>query len=120
MQHSTTAPGGNGKPGGGGPARLNPLEPPHLADLGRSGLGPEQVEACGFYTETSARRLGDLLRWDGPAAALGHCLVLPFRGPDGAPTGYARVKPDRPRVDARGKPVKYESPRGLPNRAYFP
>ena len=54
------------------------------------------------------------------ANALTACLCLPFFGPDGRPLGYVRCKPDRPRADAKGKVVKYESPVGAPNRAYFP
>jgi putative DNA primase/helicase len=35
-------------------------------------------------------------------------------------SGYRRLKPDRPRNGKNGKPAKYEAPKGLPNRAYFP
>src|SRR5207248_1126878 len=35
--------------------------------------------------------------------------------------GYVRLKPSKPRIDGRtGKPVKYESPVGRPNRLYIP
>ena len=35
--------------------------------------------------------------------------------------GYTRLKPDRPRKSKDdGKPIKYESPKGSTNRAYFP
>jgi hypothetical protein len=46
--------------------------------------------------------------------------VIPFSQADGSPTGYVRLKPDRPRRDRKGRPVKYESPRGQPNRGYLP
>jgi Domain of unknown function (DUF3854) len=47
--------------------------------------------------------------------------VIPFVDAGGKPTGYIRLKPDCPRADQKtGKPIKYESPVGLPNRAYFP
>jgi putative DNA primase/helicase len=96
------------------------LERQHLEDLHASGLSDEQISLCGFYSEKSPSRVSELLRWKSPATKLGPCLVIPFAGPDGKPTDYARVKPSRPRKDAVGKPVKYESPAHRPNRAYFP
>jgi hypothetical protein len=96
------------------------LLPKHLKDLRSSGLSDAQISACRFYSEKAPGRVSDILRWGKPASKLGHCLVIPFLGPDGEPTGYARVKPDYPRKDSVGKPVKYESPVGLPNSAYFP
>src|SRR5262249_36510525 len=39
----------------------------------------------------------------------------------GVVNGYVRLKPDRPRLSKKdGKPVKYESPKGSGNRAFFP
>jgi hypothetical protein len=132
----TAGPGGaaaNGKPR---------LLPKHLADLRASGLSDTQNDACGFYSEKSAAKVGEILRWgkttskgrakpgNEPAAKLGYCLVIPFIGPDGRPmcyegadgkpVPYQRVKPDTPRRDEAGKPIKYESPAGLPNRVFFP
>jgi hypothetical protein len=78
------------------------------------------IEACGFRSEDRAAKIGELLHWRGPANGLGPCLVLPFFDADGTPTGYVRAKPDHPRTDKEGKPVKYESPKGQPNPAYFP
>lgn len=97
------------------------LLPRHLADLRASGLTDEQIRVCGFYscsdTVALARLLGRKNRR--VVAALGPCLCIPFPNADGSPSGYVRCKPDAPRV-ADGKPVKYESPVGTPNRAYFP
>src|SRR4051812_43697384 len=89
------------------------LLPQQLADLRRSGLADEQIRACGIYSAADPAEIARLLRWARCAAALAPCLAFPYLGADGRPTGYVRVKPDRPRRDKRGKPVKYESPRGV-------
>jgi putative DNA primase/helicase len=69
-------------------------------------------------TATDVERV---LRWRRYDGRLGECLCIPFTGPDGKPVGYARLKPDRPRnSNEDGKPIKYESPKGSSNRAYFP
>ena len=95
-----------------------PLHPDHLADLRRSGLSDDQIRRCGFRSEADPKVITKLLNWTKPGK-LGTCLVIPFVGPDGSPTTYARLKPGSPR-SAGGKPVKYESPAGTANRAYFP
>ena len=92
----------------------------HLADLRKSGLSDAQAAACGFYSECDPHKvvalLGNYLR-TASAAKLGACLVIPYHGPDGAPAGYARLKPDKPRTDRKkgGRVIKYESPAGRPN-----
>jgi hypothetical protein len=104
------------------------LLPQHLADLRRSGLSDQQIAACGFYSISDPREIAEHLGWDGKmyttavvgARALGPCLAIPFFGADGNYTGYTRLKPDKPRTDKNGKPIRYESPRGKPNRAFFP
>lgn len=106
---------------GGGENTLPRLLPQHLADLRASGLSDDQIERCGFYSESDPAAVAKLLgRTDRAAvAALGPCLCIPFRGPDGRPLGYVRCKPDRPRRDG-DKAVKYESPVGRSNRVYLP
>jgi putative DNA primase/helicase len=103
------------------------LLPHHLADLRRSGLSDETVRAAGLYSTGKPADAMRLLGCHGPKAiALGPCLVFPFFGPDGRPTGYARLKPDHPRRDppkngeGAGRLRKYEAPAGQGNRAYFP
>jgi hypothetical protein len=92
------------------------LLPQHLADLRASGLSDDTIRRCGFHSVITPTQVTRLLRWRGRAKALGACLAIPFTQ---AP-GYVRLKPDNPRRDRRGKAVKYESPVGRPNRAYFP
>src|SRR5206468_1319178 len=100
----------NGRPGG--------LLPHHRADLRASGLTDDQIARCGFYSESDPAAVAGLLGWKGPATVLGPCLCIPFRGPDGRPAVYVRVKPDCPR-ERKGKPAKYEAPVGRPVRAYL-
>ncbi|MCK6486242.1 MAG: phage/plasmid primase, P4 family [Phycisphaerae bacterium] len=91
----------------------------HVVELRASGLTDETIRAAGLY---SAR--GDvvsrLLGWRSKAGPWSAALVYPYRAADGADAGFARVKLDFPRRAGRGKPVKYESPCGRQNRAYFP
>src|SRR5262245_14464205 len=101
-------------------APLPDLSESHLADLRASGLSDETIRACGLFSEIDAVKIGETLNWNGPAETLGACLVIPFFDLDGRPNGYMRVKPTCPRKDKDGKPIKYESPRGEVNRAYFP
>ena len=98
-----------------------PLLPQHLADLRDSGLSDETIRACGFRSTTDAEEIKGILRWKASAERLGPCLVIPFFYADGTQiSGYARLKPDCPISDTKGKVRKYESPKGLPNRVFLP
>jgi hypothetical protein len=109
-----------------------PLAPNHLDELRASGLSDETVSAAGLATVTDPKLISGMLGHVSPAAArkLGACLVFPFRDPDGNPMtrahpeggerAYVRLKPSHPRADKKGKPIKYESPAGTPNRLYIP
>jgi putative DNA primase/helicase len=100
---------------------LTRLTPRHLADLRASGLSDEQIIACGFYSLQAPESIRQRLQWKKYDGSLGDCLCIPFMGLDGKPTGYSRLKPDRPRQQKEdGKPVKYESAKGAKNRAYLP
>ncbi len=97
------------------------LTPRHLADLRKSGLSDEQIARCGFYSLKVPASVQKALRWKRYDGDLGDCLCIPFRDAEGNPVDYRRLKPDRPRRGTgEGKPVKYESPKGASNRAYFP
>lgn len=89
------------------------LSAEHLADLRRSGLTVETIDAAGLYTERDAEIIGRQLNRKGPVHSLGPCLVFPFSA------DYVRFKPSTPFVKD-GKARKYESPKGRPNRAYLP
>src|SRR4051812_48324118 len=96
------------------------LLPQHLADLQKSGLSTEQIAACEFRSLTDPSEIAGLLGWHRYTGDLGTFLCIPYPSADGSLNGYCRLKPDRPRVDRKGKRVKYEAPKGSSNHAYFP
>jgi hypothetical protein len=75
--------------------------------LEESGISPEIAEERGYYT---ARRRSEV-----PEAFEGYQrnpgLVVPMFSPDGITRSW-QVRPDKPRKDKRGKPLKYETPDG--------
>jgi hypothetical protein len=84
-----------------------------------SGLTDETILEAGLYSEADAAQLQRILRWNGPVANLVPALIIPFRSLTGEFSGFARARPDNPRIKDSG-PVKYEQPLGESNRAYFP
>lgn len=91
---------------------------PHYQELKASGLTDETIERAGIYTETRQSSQAVLLNWVNVPAKMGPAIVYPFHRADGS-NGYSRLKFDRPRK-LQKKPVKYESPRGVPNEIYIP
>ena len=102
----------------GGPRRPIPLLQHHRAELRASGLTDETIIAAGIYSEVSPQALAEILHWSRPPRQLPPAIVFPYHGTRG-PIGYSRIKADNPR-QSNGSPVKYESPRGLPNEIYLP
>ncbi|RIK74928.1 MAG: hypothetical protein DCC68_22160 [Planctomycetota bacterium] len=96
------------------------LLPQHLDDLRGSGLSDATIAAARFYSETDPREVARLLNRKRVDESLAPALVIPFFGLDGEPTDFARVKPDRPPVDSKGKAAKYLQPSETPLRAYYP
>ncbi len=90
--------------------------PHHLTDLRRSGLSDQTIRESGIYTNTDPNEISKILNWSRPAGNLTPAMVIPFRSLDGQFDGFARIRPDRPRLNAG----KYEQPAGVGNRAYFP
>ena len=86
-----------------------PLHDQHLVDLRASGLSDETIREAGLCS-ADAPTTQALGFHNSPA------LVIPYPGHP----GYVRIKPDEPRIDNKGRPVKYESPRGGTNHLYFP
>jgi DNA polymerase I-like protein with 3'-5' exonuclease and polymerase domains len=97
------------------------LLPQHRADLYRSGLTDDMIVACGFKSVTDPKMIRRVLGWDAAACGVTCCLGIPFPDTSGKLFGYGRLKPDTPRNSPKdGSPVRYESPRGKGNHAYFP
>jgi hypothetical protein len=97
-----------------------PLQSQHLADLQRSGLNADTIQAAALHS-VETRRVRELLNWNlAMRDGLGACLAIPFFDLDGNGTSLVRLKPDQPRKDRDGKPIKYESPKGSTNLPYFP
>ena len=97
------------------------LHPHHKRELCEgSGLTEETIRNAGIYSETNANRLKTLLNWPQMKARAACGIVFRFRDVAGDLNGYSRFKPDNPRKDNKGKSIKYESPRGIPNRVYIP
>lgn len=112
----------NGKPGS---KKMNPLPipPDFLQELRESAITDDAlIRDCGVYSESDARKLAILLnRPSVPPWLLngGGGLVYPFFDEDGKPDGTGTVKLRIPRPDEKGKPIKYETPKGV-QRAWIP
>lgn len=104
-------------PANGGDDHLPGLLPHHLRELRASRLSDETIRAAGLHSECNYAKLAVLLEWKLPKKCF-PALVIPYHGLDGN-NGYARVKPDNPRV-SEGKPIKYEAPKGRTSQPYFP
>jgi len=91
----------------------------HREHLHASAITDETIDRLGFRSETSTeaiRRMLNRRRQDVSAPA----LVIPFYHLDGSRNGFARIRPDTPRIDRkRNREIKYEQPVGEPNRVYF-
>jgi hypothetical protein len=85
---------------------------------GKVNLDPRdlaKLKECGI---TNSTIIANRLTTTYPAK-VGPSLEIPYRDLDGNVNCYARLRPHDPRT-IKGKIVKYESPKGEPNRAYFP
>ena len=100
---------------------IRSLSDKHRAELRASGISDDIISRAGLYTESGeavAKLIGSR---DLAGGSWADVLVFPFRFPtQNGNAAYARIKPDFPRIDRKGKTVKYESPSGQTNRAYFP
>ena len=74
--------------------------------LEESGIDPDIVTERGYRTTRSRAELIEFKTYQRRAG-----LVIPIFSPDGI-TRSAQLRPDRPRKDRKGKPLKYETPGG--------
>lgn len=85
-----------------------PLEQRHVAHLKAAGISVDVAKVRGYETlatQAAIRRrgFGDTQARTAPA------LLIPQWSPGGELAGYA-IRPDTPRVDAKNRPIKYETP----------
>jgi Protein of unknown function (DUF3987)/Domain of unknown function (DUF3854) len=96
------------------------LLPDHRADLERSGLSEKTIAGWGAYSIEADQR------WVISQLGFPHlhppALALPILPPDYVQPdrNHVMLKPDRPRLDGRGRPAKYESRPKSRNRIHVP
>jgi putative DNA primase/helicase len=95
------------------------LDISHRDEFHYSGIRDAMIEAAGIFSAQD-RAIRIILRHQPKNFSWGRGFVIPYRFPNEPSTTYQRVKLDFPRHDRKGEPIKYESPVGTPNRAYFP
>lgn len=78
------------------------------AKLKSSAIADDEIAARGYYTELDRDRL-DALGFHGAQCRPG--MVIPRFTTAGRPSGYI-LRPHDPRMDDKGKPIKYETARG--------
>lgn len=105
------------------PSKLE-LSPEHLEHLRTSGLSDETLRLAQVHSEADPKRIAEHLGWKRWPKARGAGIVFPFFRPGTAEPYACRVRPDRPRRNQEGKPVKYEQPKrdhlGYGVIPYFP
>lgn len=89
------------------------LSLPHRHELEElSRISPGIIAERGYFTATTSEQIESLGLFSREQCQLVPSLVIPIHSPstDG-PVGY-QLKPDAPRLNEKGKPVKYETPAG--------
>lgn len=92
-----------------------------LAQLRASGLTDDTIRENGLWTASPSdgERVAEILNCGPAAQPCSGGLIFPYRGLDGEVNCFARVRPHVPRM-SKGKPIKYEQPKGSALRAYYP
>jgi hypothetical protein len=92
------------------------LAPELLADLRKSGLADETIEA-NFIRSVPPAMIDRLLGFNLPAAR--STLLFPYRSPEGGFSDLVRMKIFPALTDSDGHTIKYLQPRGSCPRLYF-
>jgi len=93
----------------------------HVDQLHASGLTDETIELAGLYTETRAKAIAELLRRRSFPRHHGAGLVIPVVLPGADKPHEYRVRPNHPRTNKKGKPIRYEQAGGAELvLVYFP
>ena len=108
-EHGRTDPVGQGAEQPFSAEAPNLLRRHAVSLLQSSGIALEVVIERGYYSALGKKTLKKLGFSDAQCRL--PALVVPVWGPDGS-NGLFQARPDNPRVDSRGRPVKYETPSG--------
>src|SRR5215813_10050957 len=96
---------------------IDPLAPPHRADLVKSGITDETI-GLQKIRSVPPHMIDQLLAF--PAPKVDSAMLIPFPDPRGDWMDHVRMKIFPPFKDRRGQTVKYLQPRGSGVRLYFP
>lgn len=89
----------------------------HLEHLRASAISVDVIRERGYESVLGKKRLAALGFSRAQQRTPG--ILIPLHAPDGSPAGY-QYRPDRPRLNAKGKPVKYENLAGSSIRLDVP
>jgi hypothetical protein len=89
---------------------MTELLPQHRDLIVASAINDEVAAERGLWSATEPEQLTALGFADYQARV--PALVIPVYGPSGRGAGVYYVRPDEPRTNRRGKPLKYEVPEG--------
>jgi len=94
------------------------LSPHHLDHLKKSAISLEFIDQRGYRSLLGKSEMVKL----GFSSAQRHVpgLLLPLWGVDGINIVGYQFRPDSPRLNSKGRPIKYETPRGATNRLDCP
>jgi hypothetical protein len=99
------------------PAKVDLLSSQHLEHLLQSGISNEVILERGYRTVVDPQELESLGFAKSQQRVPG--ILIPLHAPDGTPAGY-QYRPDNPRVNSKGKAIKYENPLGSSLRVDMP
>jgi len=90
----------------------------HLDHLKASGISPEVIKQRGYESVLGHKRLKAL----GFGSQQRHTpgILIPLWSVDGNDIAGHQFRPDSPRLNSKGKPIKYENPRGTSVRLDAP
>ena len=90
----------------------------HLDHLQASGIFHEAIRQRGYESVLGHKRLKDLGFGRQQCRTPG--MLIPLWGVDGHEIVGYQFRPDSPRLNSKGKPIKYENPRGISVRLDTP
>jgi hypothetical protein len=90
----------------------------HLDRLKESGISTEAIKQRGYESVLGHKRLKDLGFGRQQCRTPG--LLIPLWSIDGNSIVGYQFRPDSPRLNSKGRPTKYETPRGATNRVDCP